>query len=114
MLEQRSWVPLAHHEATRRLTHILIEVQAGARDGVQGAVWEAGQAGIRAEAAAGQAGLWAGQAGWDGRWHYIVPHCVVERQRAHGEACGTLFHTTVLIEVIAGIALCNTERNRCK
>lgn len=46
----------AHHKATGGLPHVLVEVQACARDGVQGAVGEAGQAGLRAEAAAGQAG----------------------------------------------------------
>lgn len=71
-------VTVAHHEAARGLAHVLVEVQAGARDGIQGAVWEAGQASPRAEAAAGQAGRWTGQAGWDGSWCYKVSHCVVE------------------------------------
>lgn len=80
-------------------------MQAGARVGVQGAVRGAGQTGQRAEAAAGQAGLWAGQAGWDGSWFHKVSHCVVERLGAHREACWTFFHTALLKEVVACIAL---------
>lgn len=55
-LELRPRVPLSHYEAARRFAHVLVEVHAGATDGVQGAVSGAGQAGPRAEAAAGQAG----------------------------------------------------------
>lgn len=112
-------VTLAHHEAARGLAHVLVEVQAGARDGIQGAVWEAGQAGPRAEAAARQAGRWAGQAGRDGSWCYKVSHCVVEGLGAHREACWTFFHTAFLEEVVAGVALYKTEKstesetNRC-
>jgi len=58
--------PLAHQEIVMGFAHVLVEVQTGAREGVQGAVRGAGQAGPRAEAAAGQAGRWAGQAGRDG------------------------------------------------
>lgn len=83
-------------------------MQAGARVGVQGAVRGTGQTGPRAEAAAGQAGLWAGQAGWDGSWFHKVSHGVVERLGAHREACWTFFHTALLKEVVACIALCNT------
>ena len=110
-VDLQSWVTLAHHEAARGLAHVLVEVQAGARDGIQGAVWEAGQAGPRAEAAAGQAGRWAGQAGWDGSWCYKVSHCVVDGLGAHREACWTFFHTALLEEVVAGVALCKTEKS---
>lgn len=82
-LELEPRVPLARHEAVRGLAHVLVEVQAGAGDGVQGAVRGAGQAGPGAEAAAGQAGRWAGQAGWDGGRWYKVSHCVVEELGAH-------------------------------
>lgn len=81
-LELRSRVALAHHEAAGRLPHVMVEVQAGARRGVQGGVKGAGQASPGAEAAAGQAGRWAGQTGWDGSWCYIISHCVVEGQGA--------------------------------
>lgn len=109
-LKLQSWVPLAHHEATRRLPHVLVEVQAGARDGVQGAVRGARQAGPRAEATAGQAGRWAGQAGWDGSWWYRVSHCVVEGLGAHWEACWTLVYTALLKEVVTRVAFWNTEK----
>lgn len=62
-LDIRLHFPLAHHVIARWLSHVLVDVQAGARDGVQGSVNGAGQARLRAEAAAGQAGRWAGQAG---------------------------------------------------
>lgn len=62
-LDIRFHFPLAHHVIARGLSHVLVDVQAGARDGVQGSVKGAGQTGLRAEAAAGQAGRRAGQAG---------------------------------------------------
>lgn len=108
-MERRPGAAQAQRGPFGGLPHVRIEVQAGARSGVQGAVRGAGEAGLRAEAAAGQAGRRAGQTGWDGGWRYGVSHGVVEWLGAHGEACGTLFHTALLIEVVAGIALCNKE-----
>lgn len=113
-LQLQTGAPLAHHEAAGRLAHVLVEVDAGAGDGVQGAVGGAGQTGLRAEAAAGQAGRQAGQAGRDGGWRYKVSHCVVERLGADGEARWTFFHTALLKEVVAGVALCKTQRKKLK
>lgn len=71
-LELRADAPLAHHEAAGGLTLDLVEVQAGARDGVQVVVRGAGQAGVWAEAFAGQTGGLAGQASQDGGWFHKV------------------------------------------
>lgn len=91
------------------LPHVLTVVQAPAH--VQGAVRRAGQAGVRAEAAAGQTGQRAGQAGRDGGWEDGVSHRVVERLRAHCEARRTFFHTALLEGVVARVALCDRIRN---
>lgn len=91
------------------LAHVLTVVQASAR--VQGAVRRAGQAGVWAEAAAGDAGRRAGQAGQDGGWEDGVSNRVVERLGAHCEARRTFFHTALLKGVVASVALCNRIRN---
>lgn len=100
------------HEGPRRLAHGVVEAQAGARDLVKGAVIGAGQAERGAEAAAGDAGRRARQAGRDGSWLDVVPHRVVEGLGAHREARRTFFHTALLKEVVARVALCAGERDR--
>lgn len=65
----------------------------------------AGQADLRVEAAAGEAGRRAGQAGWDGNRFNEVSQSVVERLGAHRKACWTFFDAALLVEVEPWIAL---------
>lgn len=108
-LELRLSVRLSRHQVIRGLPHVLVEVHAGAGEGVQGAVGRARQARPGAEAAAREAGWWARQAGGDGGWCYGVAHRVVEGLAAHREARWTFFYTALLKEVVARVALCKRE-----
>lgn len=109
-LELRFDIILSHHVVIRGLPHVLVEVQAGARDRVQGRVRGAGQARLGAEGAARQAGRWARQAGWDGSWCYRVSHCVADGLLAHREARWTFFNAALLKEVVPRVALCKTGK----
>lgn len=97
------------HPAFGRLALDVVLVQTGAADGVQVAVRMAGEAVLRARAAAGVADGVAGQAGGteDGR------HLVVGEENgagACGETCWTVSHTALVVQVEAGVALCGRKK----
>lgn len=83
----------------------LVRVQTGASDGVQVPVRWAGQAVLRACAAAGEADGVTGQAGGTEDGHHLV---VGEEGRtgACGETSWTVSHAARLVQVEAGVALC--------
>lgn len=95
--------------AVRRLTLDVVLVQAGAADSVQVAVRRAGEAALRARAAAGEADGVAGLAGRteDGR------HLVVGEENgasACDETCWTVSHAALVVQEEAGVALCRRKK----
>lgn len=95
--------------AVRRLTLDVVLVQTGAADGVQVAVRRAGEAALRARAAAGEAdGVAEHTGGTEDRRHLVVGE--ENGAGACGETCWTVSHAALVVQVEAGVALCGRKK----